>query len=306
MPSPAQETAQQALYVRTFGDVRSHAELDSAFCRTRVSVEGHLALLQRGAQVRVKAWLKKLSVEVRRGEWAGRAARRAAARARQATTQTALARPPNRPPALPRRPPTLCGRRTATPTPACCWTSCGRGGWQSPFTPRRSAAPSPRCPSTRSTPSVPRAPGRPGLRPRSTSSSSRVHGGGSGRCSTSTSTSCRLPLAPCTSSTSTRGAAARCRQQQQLQHPQPRTRPSSAPLSSWTSTSGGARCGAPSTQQSSRTRQQRSGQAAPAIPRPSASLARACSCAARRLPRWTASSCRTWGGSQASWSCTQS
>jgi hypothetical protein len=133
---------QQAAYSQAFKDVAAHVEADDVWARVKGQVETHLRLLQKQAQVRVRNWLKKLSEEVR-------------------TPGNGPPPPPSGAPSLSqrcrlmfapwprcRRPPTWCGRRTATPMPGCSWSSCDAARWRSLSMHNRQMGHCPRCPST--------------------------------------------------------------------------------------------------------------------------------------------------------------
>eukprot|EP00887_Chlorella_sp_A99_P005213 scaffold1.g5213.t1 len=61
--------AQQEAWNKTYNATNAHFHLEEQFHRVKVAVEGHLGLLQRQAQVRVKNWLKKLSEETTNAVW---------------------------------------------------------------------------------------------------------------------------------------------------------------------------------------------------------------------------------------------
>ena len=52
-------------WLSSYRDVRAHHAQDAIYHKIATQIQQHVKLLQRHAQVRVMAWLKKLSDEVR-------------------------------------------------------------------------------------------------------------------------------------------------------------------------------------------------------------------------------------------------
>jgi hypothetical protein len=65
LPSEGPVPPQQVAWMRAFKNVKANCDLDSQFGKLDAAIKGHLSLLQKQAACRVKAWLAKLSEEVR-------------------------------------------------------------------------------------------------------------------------------------------------------------------------------------------------------------------------------------------------
>ncbi len=102
------DAGQQAGYSHAYRDASAaQIEADAVFASVKGTVERHLSLMNKGAQVNVRNWLKKLSEQVRRPAVVVHRLASLLPSDRQVEWHVVCRRP------------MWCGRRIATLTPGC-------------------------------------------------------------------------------------------------------------------------------------------------------------------------------------------